>query len=108
MTSTTNATTVKSDLVHDLHYHVEKGNCFVVTLLQDYDWEPVGYGNISVDTYIIADTDDHARFIVSGITLARLYTIPFEGGFTFLSALGPFFLCLTHDAVPIATTMHSQ
>jgi hypothetical protein len=68
MTSTTNATTVKSDLIHDLHYHVEKGNCFVVTLLQDYDWEPVGYGNISVDTYIIADTDDHARFIVS-----RLY-----------------------------------
>ena len=68
MTSTTNATTVKSDMIHDLYYHVEKGNCFVVTLLQDYDWEPVGYGNITVDTYIIADTNDHAKYIAS-----RLY-----------------------------------
>lgn len=68
MTSTTNATTVKSDMVHDLFYHVEKGNCYLVSLTSEYDWEPVGYGGITTDTYIIADTDYHARYIAS-----RLY-----------------------------------
>ena len=68
MTNITNSTTVKPDMVHDLYYHVEKGNCYLVSLICDFSCPEVGDGGINVDTYIIADTNHHAKYIAS-----RLY-----------------------------------
>ncbi len=57
-----------ADMVHDLHYHVIKGKCWVVTLNTLFSCPEVGDDGIVVDTYIIADTSEHARYLAS-----RLY-----------------------------------
>lgn len=54
-----------ADMVHDLHYHVIKGKCWVVNLNLDFACPEVGDDGINVDTYVIANDKHHARYIAS-------------------------------------------